>query len=64
MDLQDWARKEKARGELPADEQRLLRIIGKHLRDEDMKLSDRDFIEAMIVRWRKHLAAEIVDVGE
>jgi len=49
---------------LRSEHARLLRVFGRFVRAEDCKLSDREFVEMALARWLKHLAAEIVDVGE
>ncbi len=55
---------------MPADNsiylrERLTAILWRHVHDEaDAKLSDREFIRAVIARWEKYLKEEIVDVGE
>lgn len=51
----DWIRIAKAR---------LASVLGRHVREKDIVLTDRAFVEALIERWRRELAVEIVDVGE
>lgn len=46
------------------EEERLLRILGRHLRDEDWKLSDREFVLAVLTRFGKDQARPIIDVNE
>jgi hypothetical protein len=43
---------------------RIVMLLLRHSRAEEMRLSDRDFIQAIIDRWQKDRAAEIVDVNE
>jgi hypothetical protein len=43
---------------------RLVELLGRHTRDEDKSLSDRDFILKVFERYQKYLREEIVDVGE
>lgn len=43
---------------------RLLRILGRHARKEDMGLSDREFAERLFGRWRAALAEPLIDPNE
>ncbi len=50
--------------ELDAAEERLLRILKRHVRDEDAKLADRDLVRTVVARWERFLKEEIIDVSE
>ena len=43
---------------------RLVRVLAKHFKDEDLQLSERDFTLKCFDRYKRHLEAEIIDVGE
>ena len=43
---------------------RLQQLLLRHTRPEDWRLTDRDFVQAIIDRWTKDRAAELVDVNE
>ena len=48
-----------------AQRERLMAILSRHVRpDIDIKLSDRDFIQAVYERFRAHMASFIADVNE
>jgi hypothetical protein len=43
---------------------RVSRILGWHARPEDWEKSDVDFVKAILMRYRAHLCAPIIDVNE
>ena len=48
-----------------AQRERLMAILSRHVRPEvDIKLSDRDFVQAVYERFRVHMAAHIADPNE
>ena len=44
--------------------ERLIRLLKRHTRPEDIDLSDRDTVKIVFERWAKYLSEPIVDVGE
>lgn len=43
---------------------RLMSILGKHVKGEDSNLTDREFVRKVMERFEKHMDAYIVDVNE
>ena len=43
---------------------RLQSLLLRHTRPEDVTMSDRDFVQTILDRWKRDQAAEIVDVNE
>ena len=43
---------------------RFVGIMKRHIRSEHAALSDRDFIEAVYLRYRKYLQEPIIDCNE
>jgi hypothetical protein len=46
------------------NEERLLRILGRFLRDDDASLSDVDFIHIVLSRFERERREPIIDVNE
>lgn len=49
---------------LKAEHQRLLRILGRHIRPEDMLMEDVPFLLTGIGRWERAMAEPVIDVNE
>ena len=43
---------------------RIKSLLLRHSRPDDLYLTDRDFVQAIIDRWQHDRAAELVDVNE
>lgn len=43
---------------------RLHQILDKHVKPEDSALTDRELVEAVMERFRRHMDAPIIDVNE
>lgn len=43
---------------------RVLRVLGRHFRIEDMQLSDADFVSKIYERFEKERREPIIDVNE
>ena len=44
--------------------ERLHAILDRHVRQDDVALTDAQFIHALMVRFDRHMQAHIVDVNE
>lgn len=45
-------------------QERLVRLLYRHTRDEDMELSDVEFVTALLSRYRQYLDQPLVDPNE
>jgi len=45
-------------------EERVLRILRRHMREDDMALSDVEFVRTVLARFERERAEPIIDVNE
>jgi len=44
--------------------QRLDEIIGRFVRPEDVRLTDKELVQAVLQRWLKHVSEPVLDPAE
>jgi hypothetical protein len=49
---------------LRSEQVRLLRVLGRFVPEKWETMSDREFVEEVLRRWRRYLEEPVIDVGE